>query len=163
MKPITAMTALILSLSFLWGCTSDAGKASLGTDQEQLRHLFDKFAVLADQKDIPAQIKLFTPDAVLVSRSDGEVSELVGRDEIKVAFEAFLGQFDTVYHQNGQHIVEINGASASGTGYSTVVLGNAEMRMEMGVIYSDSYVKRDTGWLIDRRESDFVWREVTTQ
>ena len=34
------------------------------------------------------------------------------------------------------------------------------MKTTMHTIYSDQFVKRDGVWLIAKRRSDFVWREV---
>ena len=149
------MRALLLGALALAACAAEAST----DDAEQLRHLFDRFAVLADDKDVAAQMELFTEDAVVVSRADGQVTELEGRDAIGAAFSSFLSQFDTVFHQNGQHVVTLDGDRADGTGYSIVVLGNADGRMTMGVIYSDDYVREDGGWKIARRESDFRWRD----
>ena len=149
------MRALLLGALALAGCAAETPP----DDAAALRALFDRFAILADDKDVAAQLALFTEDAVVVSRADGEVTELAGREAIGAAFTGFLSQFDTVFHQNGQHVVTLDGDRASGTGYSTVVLGNADGRMTMGVIYSDDYVREDGQWKIERRESDFRWRD----
>lgn len=153
------------------GCTLDSDKvpnSSLQADvieQVNLRDLFDRFAVLADQKDVEGQLDLFTEDAVVTSRFDGVVtSTLTGKDEIGTAFSQFLSQFDTVYHQNGQHLVEVEADQASGTGYSLIILvGGPDTEKtitQMGVIYNDIYVKRGGVWLISARTSDFMWRTV---
>ena len=152
------MTRLLTTLMF--ALTLSACTPVPADDEAELRQLFDRFAVLADQKDVASQLTLFTPDAVMVSRSDGEVTTLEGREAIGAAFEGFLSQFETVFHQNGQHLVEVVGDNATGTGYSIVVLSHSEARLTMGVIYSDVYVRNGGTWRIARRESDFRWQNM---
>ena len=132
-------------------------------DEVALKHLVDDFSILADQKDVAAQMDLFTEDAVVMSYNEGELgSTFKGKDEIGTAFSNFLGLFNTVYHINGQHRVKVYGDSAQGVNYCLVVLiseqDSIRNKMTMGVSYNDTYRKVNETWLIAKRESHFNWR-----
>ncbi len=89
-------------------------------------------------------------------------SSLKRRDQTGKTFSAFLGQFDTVNHQNGQQTVELRGDRATGMAYSLVVPIGSEngkqVRTTNGVTYKDEHLGRGGRWLIARRRSHFVWR-----
>lgn len=134
--------------------------------QEKLaiKELVDTFSIMADDKDVVGQTALFTENAVVKSYLGGQpISELSGRDQIGSGFGAFLANFETVYHINGQQVVTVDGDKAKGTSYCQVVLiGDVEgkkIRTMQGVRYQDEYVKKDGKWLIAARNSYFVWRE----
>lgn len=133
-------------------------------DTAALKKLVDTFSNLADRKDIDQQILLFTENATVESYFGGQlVSSLAGREQIGAAFTGYLGNFDTVYHHNGQQTVEIGGDSATGVSYCLVVLigmdNGKRIQNTSGVIYQDRYVRHDGGWLIDQRVSHFTWQE----
>ena len=130
--------------------TADEYSASL------LRSLFDEFAVLADKKDVKAQMELFASNAVVESYRDGQRnSVLTGQQEIETAFSSFLNQFETVEHKNGQHRVDINGNTATGYGSCKVTLINSETQLEWNVNYTDTYIFDGDQWLIEKRISNF--------
>ncbi|MDP4098770.1 nuclear transport factor 2 family protein [Paenibacillus sp. P96] len=115
-------------------------------------------------KDIRKQVLLFTADATVESYlSDQLVSSLKGTKEMGDAFEAFLSNFETVYHFNGQHQVSINGNKAEGTLYCLVDLISVEddkkMKTTSGVYYRDEYVCENGKWLIAKRTSTFAWQD----
>lgn len=136
-------------------------------DQLALKELVDTFSILADTKDVDAQLHLFTEDAIVESyRNNTLSSKLSGRKEIGEAFKNFLGLFKTVYHQNGQQTVDIEGDQAKGISYCTVTLiGSQEGQQTFttfGVRYNDNYVRKGGKWLIARRISNFMWQDVKT-
>jgi hypothetical protein len=129
-----------------------------------LRELVDNFSILADKKEVRKQIELFTKDATVDSYVNGELtSSLKGTKQIGEAFEAFLSNFETVYHINGQHVVEINGDKAEGTLYCRVDLISSENGKKINnasaVSYKDEYVYENGQWLIAKRTSNFVWND----
>jgi ketosteroid isomerase-like protein len=165
----TLTIALLLLLTPSVSAAQTAGDATLLgrlqklEDTAALRRLVDTFSILADKKDVPAQMLLFTEDAVVESESGGQRgSTFKGRQQIGDAFAAFLKNFDTVYHMNGQHRVDLHGDKATGTYYCLVVLVGQEngkaARTTMGVYYDDEYVRRGDAWLIAKRVSHFAWR-----
>lgn len=131
-------------------------------DRMALKDLVDTFSNLADTKEIDKQVQLFTEDAEVTSyQGDKITSDLKGRKELAERFKAFLDQFTTVYHINGQQTVSIDGDKATGIAYAQVVLvsendGKKTMLTE-GVRYNDEYVRRDGRWLISKRTSHFEW------
>ena len=127
-----------------------------------IKDLVDTFSNLADTKEIDEQVQLFTEDAEVVSyQGEKQTSHLKGRKELAERFKAFLDQFITVYHINGQQTVKIDGNNATGIAYAQVVLvseqnGKKAMRIQ-GVRYNDEYVRQNGRWLISKRTSHFEW------
>lgn len=79
-------------------------------DRIALKELVDNFSILADKKDVKTQVRLFTANATAETyRRDVLVTKLSGRKEMEDAFGAFLKNFETVYHFNGQQTVTISG------------------------------------------------------
>ena len=133
-------------------------------DRLALKELVDTLSNLADKKDVHAQVQLFTPDATSQTYVDGKlVSDLKGRDQMEKTFGAFLANFGTVYHFNGQQVVKLDGDKASGTSYCTVTLigdeGGKKMKTTIGVIYEDQFVRQEGRWLIAKRRANFDWQE----
>ncbi|WP_078433646.1 nuclear transport factor 2 family protein [Metabacillus halosaccharovorans] len=129
-----------------------------------LRVLVDNFSILADKKEVWKQTELFTKDATVNSYVNGELtSSLKGTKQIGEAFEAFLSNFETVYHINGQHVVKINGDKAEGALYCRVDLINSlngkKINNASAVSYIDEYVYENGQWLIAKRTSNFVWND----
>src|SRR5881275_3173360 len=92
-------------------------------DRLALKKLVDTFSTLADQKETEKQTLLFTEDAVSETFVNGQVvSSLKGRKQIGETFAAFLNNFETVYHINGQQTVTLNGDKATGISYCLVIL-----------------------------------------
>nr|WP_159465251.1 nuclear transport factor 2 family protein [Scandinavium goeteborgense] len=130
-----------------------------------LKELVDTFSNLADEKNVSAQIPLFTADAHINVVMDGkEVFDLNGQQQILEAFSGYLAQFSVVYHINGQQTLEIHGDSAKGTSYCQVVLIKQEngqrIKQTSGVRYHDRYVYNNGKWLIAERKSDFMWTDI---
>jgi hypothetical protein len=133
-------------------------------DRAALKALVDTFSILADQKAVQKQTLLFTEDAVVESHSAGQrVSLLRGRQQIGDAFSAYLANFETVYHINGQQTVDVRGDRATGISYCLVILIGTEngrkIKNTAGVTYQDEYVRRGNTWLIAKRVSHFAWRD----
>lgn len=134
-------------------------------DKMAIKQVVDEFSNLADTKEIDKQVLLFTEDGVVESASNGERSSaLKGREQLEQAFSSFLSRFHTVYHQNGQQTIQLQGDAAATTSYCTVTLvGDQEgkqMKTTLLTIYNDSLVKQNGRWLIAHRKSNFVRREV---
>jgi hypothetical protein len=85
-------------------------------DRAALKALVDTFFILADEKEVQKQVLLFTEDATVESRTGGTPgTPLKGRKQIGDAFSAFLANFQTVYHMNGQQAVTLDGDRATFT------------------------------------------------
>lgn len=131
-------------------------------DRIALKDLVDTFSNLADTKEIDKQVQLFTEEAEVTSyQGDKQTLHLKGRKELAERFRAFLDQFTTVYHINGQQTVKIDGDKATGIAYAQVVLvsekNGKRTMLTQGVRYSDEYERQDGKWLISKRISHFEW------
>lgn len=151
---------IIMSGSFL--SANAQSNLQLIEDKLTLKQLVDEFSILADKKDIPAQVLLFTENATVESITNGLAGPvLVGRKQIGDIFSGFLAGFEVVYHINGQQKVDINGDKATGISYCAVTLisnnNGKRMKTDMGVYYNDEYVKINGKWLIANRKSNFAW------
>lgn len=160
-----ALTAPLAVVGAQPGRAADlAARVQLLEDRAALKALIDTFSILADRKDVPRQVRLFTEDATVESRTgDRPGSLLRGRQQIGDTFARFLANFTTVYHMNGQQAVTVAGDRATGTSYSLVVLigqdSGRTVRQTMGVTYDDAYVRRGGRWLIAKRTSHFTWTD----
>ncbi|MGF6148866.1 Uncharacterised protein [Kingella potus] len=135
-------------------------------DRFELKHLVDHFSNLADVKDVDAQLPLFTEDAQVTTYIKGELfANAHGRAEIGGVFKAYLAQFHTVYHLNGQQTVEFTSEdSAEGITYCQVALvadkdGHDEMLTHY-VRYQDSYARVGGKWHIAKRVAEFLYSET---
>lgn len=133
-------------------------------DKMAIKYVVDEFSNLADTKEIEKQVMLFTEDGEVVSISGGKPSTpLKGRKQLQQAFSAFLSNFHTVYHQNAQQTIDLQGDKAEATSYCRVILaGNQngkESKTTLYTIYKDSFVKENGKWWIKHRTSNFVHRE----
>ena len=168
---VFVMRKILISLLIIcFSCSMQAQNISNTTtmniqeiaDRIALKSLVDTFSNLADTKEIDEQVQLFTEDAEVISyQGEKQTSHLKGRKELAERFKAFLDQFTTVYHINGQQTVKIDGDKATGIAYAQVVLvsekdGKKTMRTQ-GVRYNDEYERKNGKWLISRRISHFEW------
>lgn len=129
-----------------------------------LKELVDNFSILADKKEAQKQTLLFTQDAVVETYLNGKFSSRIqGRKEIGDTFGGFLKNFETVYHFNGQFVVNINGNKADGILYCLTYLFSSEngkkIRTTFGIHYNDEYVFENGQWLIAKRTSYFDWQD----
>ncbi len=173
-KNIVNKSLLLLALSLLFSVPLEAQTMKNDNDFQKrvreledraaLKELVDTFSILADKKDVKTQVQLFTANATTETyRKDVLVTKLTGRKEMEDAFGAFLKNFETVYHFNGQQTVTLSGDKATGVSYCTVTLIGVEsgkkMKTTIGVYYQDEYVRENGRWLIARRRSNFDWED----
>jgi hypothetical protein len=133
-------------------------------DKIALRELIDLYAIYGDKRQMTEQASLFSDTAIVELYFEGVLtSTLKGHLEIEETFTSFLKAFESAYHFNGQQVVTINNAKATGIAYCTVTLISIEngkkIKTAIGIHYEDSYIKEDTGWLIDNRKSFFDWQD----
>ena len=164
---ITLLFALLSTLTFAQNKNNKTMEQRLAAieDKMAIKYVVDEFSNLADTKEIDKQVLLFTADGEVVSISNGQpATPLMGREQLKQAFSGFLSNFHTVYHQNGQQTINLQGNKAEATSYCRVILvgkqGEKEMKTTMYTIYKDIFVKENGKWLIKHRTSNFVHREV---
>jgi ketosteroid isomerase-like protein len=163
----TLVFALLSTLTFAQNKNNKTMEQRLAAieDKMAIKYVVDEFSNLADTKEIDRQVLLFTEDGVVESISNGQPSTtLKGRDQLKQAFSAFLSNFHTVYHQNGQQTINLQGNKAEATSYCRVILvgkqNEKETKTTLYTIYKDVFVKENGKWLINHRTSNFVHREA---
>src|SRR5919199_5524146 len=82
-------------------------------DKMAIKNVVDTFSVLADTHEIDKQVLLFTEDGEVESITNGQPGNVLkGRQQLKQAFSGFLQNFHTVYHQNGQQTIDLQGDKA---------------------------------------------------
>jgi len=140
-------------------------RIALIEDKMAIKYIVDEFSNLADTKEIDKQVLLFTEDGIVQSVSkDQPSSTLKGREQLKQAFSSFLSNFHTVYHQNGQQTINLQGNKAEAVSYCRVILVGKQnekvMKTTLYTIYKDLFVKENGKWLISQRTTNFVRREV---
>ncbi|OMQ12962.1 nuclear transport factor 2 family protein [[Flexibacter] sp. ATCC 35103] len=133
-------------------------------DRILLKELVDTISILGDKKDFKNQVQFFSENALSETIFQGKtILKLEGRKTMASTFAKFLGEIDTVYHFNGQHLVTINGDTARGTCYCLITLiGNEngkKMMNRIGAIYEDDYIRIDNHWFIAKRVGTFDWQE----
>ena len=134
-------------------------------DRIAIKAVVDEFSNLADTKELDKQVMLFIEDGIVETISKGQPPiVLKGREQMKQAFSGFLSNFHTVYHQNGQQTIQLDGSKAETVSYCRVILigkqGDKETKTTLYVMYKDSFVKIDGKWLIKHRISNFIHREM---
>ena len=173
-RNIVKKSLLLIALSFLLSVSLEAQTMKNDNDLQKrireiedriaLKELVDTFSILSDKKDVRSQVLLFTASATVETyRKDVLVTKLAGRKQMEDVFGAFLKNFETVYHFNGQQTVTISGDKASGVSYCMVTLigveGAKKMKTSIGVYYHDEYVRENGRWLIAKRRSVFDWED----
>jgi ketosteroid isomerase-like protein len=166
-------SCIVFSVLFLLSTLAFAQKMEKNNIEERLaaiedkmaiKYVVDEFSNLADRKEIDKQVMLFTQDGIVESISNGQQSSpLKGRAQLNQAFSGFLSNFHTVYHQNGQQTISLQGDKAEATSYCRVILigkqNEKESKTILYTIYNDSFVRENGKWLIKHRISNFVHRE----
>ena len=168
MKSITTFLFLLLStISIAQKMEKNSIEQRIATieDKMAIKYVVDEFSNLADTKEIDKQVLLFTEDGTVTSISNGQPgAPLKGREQLKQAFSGFLANFHTVYHQNGQQTINLQGDKAEATSYCRVILvgkqNDKEMKTTLYTIYKDVFVKVAGKWLIKERTSNFVHSAV---
>lgn len=133
----------------------------------ELRELVDAYSNLTDEKKIAEQMLLLTPDTKYkVYFGNQLVSDVSGTKQLE---EEFLGHASLVkryFSINGQHVVEVDGDTATGVLYSQMKMVREEEGKEVltdySVKYDDIYVRQNGTWLIKERTAHFVIIEART-
>lgn len=132
----------------------------------KLKELVDIFANLADEKKIPEQMFLFTPDTEVKVYFNGALGiDVKGTTTLEETFSNFTANVKRSYHLNGQHVVNVTGDTATGVLYGVAKLvteeDGKEILTEHSIIYNDTYVLENGKWLIKSRHSNFTISKVT--
>lgn len=132
--------------------------------KEELRNLIDAYALLSDEKKISEVVGLFTPDTVYASYINGILAGKVsGREDMEKVFNGHASLVKTYFTLNGQHIVQINGETATGISFAQIKMirepEGKSVLSDYSVRYDDTYVFQDEKWLIKERTGYFIMIE----
>lgn len=133
-------------------------------DRMALKELVDKVSILADKKDVHAQVQLFSENGISETFvGDTAILKLKGRKAMEEAFGNLLKDYETVYHFNGQQQLTIHGETAAGISYCLVTLIGIEhdkrIKTTIGAVYHDHFIRENNHWLIAQRIGHFNWQE----
>jgi hypothetical protein len=133
-------------------------------DRIALKELVDKVSILADKKEVHAQVQLFSENGISETFvGDTSILKLKGRKAMEEAFGNLLKDYEMVYHFNGQQQLTIYGDTATGISYCLVTLIGIEndkrIKTNIGAVYYDSFVRENNRWLIAQRIGHFNWQE----
>lgn len=125
----------------------------------EIQELVGKFSNL--EVDVPPQMKLFTKDThVQVYMGEKLAFDIHGVEELEKVFSQFTAAVRRSHHMNGQHVIEVNGDTATGILYCRAALVTEEDGKEFisdnFIWYEDTYKKVDGKWLIAARTSHFI-------
>lgn len=126
----------------------------------ELRQLVDAFSNLGDEKKISEQMLLFTPDTRYKVYFGGQlVSDVSGTKQLEEEFTGHASLVKRYFSINGQHVVKVDGDTATGVSYSQMKMVREEDGKEVitdySVRYDDEYVLQNGTWLIKARTAHF--------
>lgn len=125
----------------------------------EIQELVGKFSNL--EVDVPPQMALFTPDThVQVYMGDKLAFDIHGTAELEKVFSQFTAAVKRSHHMNGQHVIKVDGDTATGVLYCRAALvteeNDREYLADNFIWYEDTYAKVDGKWLIKARTSHFI-------
>ncbi|MBU3155779.1 nuclear transport factor 2 family protein [Clostridium estertheticum] len=133
----------------------------------ELRELVDAYSNLGDEKKLSEQMHLLTPDhRYMVYMGDQLVSDVSGTKQLLEEFTGHASFVKRYFSINAQHIVKVDGDTATGVAYSQLKMVREEDGKEIitdySVKYDDTYVRQNGNWLIKTRIAHFIIIDVRT-
>ncbi|MFB5762093.1 nuclear transport factor 2 family protein [Paenibacillus medicaginis] len=127
----------------------------------ELRELVDAYANLTDEKKIDEQMLLFTSDGrYTVYVGESLLSEVIGTKQLGEDFKSHASEVKRYFSMNGQHVVKVDGATATGVVFSQIKMvrdeDGTEVITDYSVRYDDVYVCQNGTWLIKERTANFI-------
>jgi ketosteroid isomerase-like protein len=116
-------------------------------DNEAVRTLVAQYCLALDAADFEAWVDLFTADGVL-DLGAGE-PPIAGRDAL-LAFGQSLGPRDSM-HFPASPVIEVDGDTATCSGYVLVVKGDSAPRISMAGRYDDQLRRVEGCWRLAER------------
>ena len=136
-------------------------------DRLAIRELIDAYAHCADRRDCEGQMALFTEDTRFLVFMDAKASSpsqtITRRADLKPVFDDLL-QYEATTHFNGQSIVALHGAVATGESYCLAhhvqVKDGRRSLMVASIRYLDTFTKQAGRWLFSERRLMVDWIET---
>jgi hypothetical protein len=135
-------------------------------DVVALNRLAFRYAAAVDACDVEGFLTVFTPEARLRSyHPDAEepFADLTGHDQLVTIPNAMRNMFRHTAHMMTNHLVEVDGANATGTVLCTARHLSADPAIPAALTviirYVDRYERHADGWRIADRQIRFLWSE----
>jgi hypothetical protein len=133
-------------------------------DVVALNQLAYRYAAAIDSCDTALLKGVFSRDGRLRSYHPGAeepFADLVGAEQMAAVPAAMRGAHRHTMHQMTNHLVELDGDSASGTVLCTArhLSNDGSEAINVMIRYVDRYVREPGGWKIADRQIRFLWSE----
>jgi SnoaL-like domain len=135
-------------------------------DLAELNQLAYRYAAAVDSCDVEVFLSVFSPEAQMKTfgpGADAPFGVATGHEELAGIPQAMRQRFMRTAHVMTNHLVDLDGDSASGSVLCTArhLLGNGGGGTDLVVVirYVDRYERRGDAWLIRDREIRFLWSE----
>jgi len=127
-----------------------------------LNQLAYRYAKAVDACDVALFQSVFTPDGRLRSyHPDAEqpFADLTGHAQLAVVPDAMRGMYGATTHMMTNHLVEIDGDSATGEVLCTARHLEGVTTINVIIRYIDRYARHQGQWRIADRQIRFLWSE----
>jgi ketosteroid isomerase-like protein len=131
-------------------------------DVVELNQLAYRYAAAVDACDVTLFQSVFTPDARLRSYhpgSDAPFADLTGHDQLAAIPDTMRGMYRATTHMMTNHLVEVDGDSATGQVLCTARHLEADGAINVIIRYVDRYARHAGEWRIADRQIRFLWSE----
>jgi ketosteroid isomerase-like protein len=136
-------------------------------DIAELNQLAYRYAAAVDTCDVAAFVDVFHPDAQMRVYRPGEEAPFTvvrGSDELRGVPEAMRQRFTRTAHLMTNHLITVDGDSASGSLLCTArhlhANGAGGVDLVIVIRYVDRYERRQGAWRIADRAIHFLWGET---
>jgi uncharacterized protein (TIGR02246 family) len=135
---------------------------STAADEYALLRLAEGYARAVDRRDGDALVSLFTEDGIIAR--PGSVWQ--GHEKLRGIIARLNTLYGTTLHTVRNQTAVVDGDTAQGETYCVAmhILNSSNgkrTRMDMGIRYQDSFVRRDGVWRFAKRELIVDWVENT--
>jgi ketosteroid isomerase-like protein len=139
------------------------------SDVLELNQLAYRYAAAVDARDVDAFLDVFAPDGRMRSYhpdSEQPFADVQGHEQLASVPQTMEAMFGLTVHQMTNHLVDVDGDTASGTVLCTARHLSVDPDDHTAVVvvirYVDRYERRGGQWYIADRQIRFLWSERHT-
>jgi ketosteroid isomerase-like protein len=126
-------------------------ETTVDVDIEQIRRLVHEYSRAIDTFLLADVVGTFTDDAVWDMSALG-APEASGIENVRASFAALIDNLTACCHFTTNHLVDVDGDTATGTVYChAFAIGADGSRVENLILYTDRYTRTAGGWKFQRR------------
>ncbi|WP_336713842.1 nuclear transport factor 2 family protein [Arthrobacter sp. USHLN218] len=126
-------------------------ETTVDVDVEQIRRLVHQYCRAIDTFQLSDVVGTFTDDAVWDMSALG-ASQASGIENVRASFAALIDSLTACVHFTTNHLVDVDGDTATGTVYChAFAIGADGSRVENLILYTDDYTRTAGGWKFQRR------------